>query len=70
MNAIKSGFYYGWISMIEGIVSRVEKQYGEKFRVIITGGFAGRVLQDLQIDAVHDPVLTMKGIWYVYNKNR
>lgn len=70
VNAIKSGFYYGWISMIEGIVSRVEKVYKKKFRVILTGGFADRVLQDLEIDAIYDPVLTMKGIRYIYNNNR
>ncbi|HPS56771.1 MAG TPA: type III pantothenate kinase [Spirochaetota bacterium] len=69
VNAIKSGFYYGWISMIEGVVSRVEKFYGKKFKVILTGGFADRVMQDLEIDAVYDPVLTMKGIRYIYNNN-
>lgn len=69
VNAIKSGFYYGWISMIEGIVSKVEKFYGKKFRVILTGGFAGRVMQDLEVDAVYDPVLTMKGIRYIHNGN-
>lgn len=70
VNAIKSGFYYGWISMIEGIVSRVEKIYDKKFQVILTGGFADRVMHDLEIDAVYDPVLTMKGIRYIYNSNR
>lgn len=70
VNAIKSGFYYGWISMIEGVVSRVEKIYGKKFQVILTGGFADRVLEDLEIKAVYDPVLTMKGIRYIYNNNR
>lgn len=70
VNAIKSGFYYGWISMIEGVVSRVEQIYGKGFHVILTGGFADRVLHDLKIDAVYDPVLTMKGIRYIYNSNR
>ena len=68
-NAIKSGFFYGWISMIEGIVSRVEKSYGKKFKVVLTGGFAERILQGIEIEAVYDPVLTMKGIRYIYGNN-
>lgn len=70
VNAIKSGFFYGWISMIEGIVARVEKIYGKKFRVIITGGFADRIMQGLEIEALYDPFLTMKGISYIYHNNR
>lgn len=70
VNAIKSGFFYGWVSMIEGIVARVERSYGKKFRVILTGGFADRIMQGLEIDAVYDPLLTMKGIRYIYDNNR
>ncbi len=69
VNAIKSGFFYGWVSMVEGIIARVEKIYGRKFRVILTGGFAERMLEGLEIEAVYDPVLTMKGIRYIYNNN-
>ena len=70
VNAIRSGFFYGWVSMIEGIVARVEKAYGKKFSVIITGGFADRIMAGLEIEAVYDPVLTMKGISYIYHSNR
>jgi type III pantothenate kinase len=69
VNAIKSGFFYGWVSMIEGIVSRIEKFYGKKFQVILTGGFAEPVMSGLKIKAVLDPLLTMKGIKYIYTNN-
>ncbi|HQO40149.1 MAG TPA: type III pantothenate kinase [Spirochaetota bacterium] len=69
VNAIKSGFFYGWISMIEGIVLRIEKFYEKKFQVILTGGFAEQVMSGLEIKAVLDPLLTMKGIKYIYNSN-
>lgn len=69
VNAIKSGFFYGWVSMVEGIVARVEKHYGRKFMVILTGGFAERMLPGLEIEAIYDPVLTMKGIRYIYDNN-
>jgi type III pantothenate kinase len=55
--------------MIEGIVSRIEKFYGKKFQVILTGGFAEPVMSGLKIKAVLDPLLTMKGIKYIYTNN-
>jgi type III pantothenate kinase len=31
-NALKSGFYYGWISLIEGLIQRIEKIYNNKYK--------------------------------------
>ncbi len=67
VNAIKSGFYYGWISMIEGIVNRIEKVYKREFIVVLTGGFAGRISSGIERKIILDPLLTMKGIKYIYN---
>ncbi len=66
-NAIKSGFYYGWISLIEGVVSRIEKIYDKEFKVVLTGGFAGKISTGIEREIILDPLLTMKGIRYIYN---
>jgi type III pantothenate kinase len=66
-NAIKSGFYYGWISLIEGLVKRIENFYGRGYRIILTGGFAEKISADISREIIHDPLLTMKGIKYIYN---
>ena len=66
-NAIKSGFYYGWISLIEGVVNRIEKIYARKYKVILTGGFADKISSDMDREIILDPLLTMKGIKYIYN---
>lgn len=70
VNAIKSGFYYGWISMIEGICARIEEEYRAKFRLIITGGFASKMKDSFSRDVIIDPLLTMKGIKYIFDNNR
>jgi len=70
VNAIKSGFYYGWVSMIDGIIERIQNFCGGGYRVILTGGFAEEITGSLKTDAVYDPVLTMKGIKYIYDINR
>jgi type III pantothenate kinase len=68
-NAIKSGFFYGWLSLIEGIIVRIEKEYGKEFRVIFTGGLSGPVVSAMERPVVFDPLLTMKGIKYIYDSN-
>jgi type III pantothenate kinase len=70
VNAVKSGFYYGWISMIDGIIERIQDFCGGGYRVILTGGFAESITGSLKADAVYDPVLTMKGIKYIFDLNR
>jgi type III pantothenate kinase len=66
-NAIKSGFYYGWISLIEGIVRKIEKTYSREYRVVLTGGFAEKIASGIEREIILDPLLTMKGIRYIYN---
>jgi pantothenate kinase type III len=48
VNALKSGFFYGWISMVEGIVARIEEEYGIDFSLILTGGYASRIAPTCQ----------------------
>lgn len=69
INALKSGFFYGWVSMVEGIISRIEKEYGLKFRVILTGGLSGHIAEALSGHVVLDRMLTMKGLKYICELN-
>ncbi len=69
VNALKSGFFYGWLSLAEGIIARIEKEYGRTFTVILTGGFAGTVAEHLAHANIVDYILPMKGIKIVYDLN-
>ncbi|HOD15966.1 MAG TPA: type III pantothenate kinase [Spirochaetota bacterium] len=69
VNALKSGFFYGWLSLAEGIIARIEREYGRGFNVILTGGFAGVVTAHLSHANTMDPLLAMKGIKIVYDMN-
>ncbi len=40
VSAMQSGIYWGYLSMIEGVVRRIAKEYGEPMKVIATGGLA------------------------------
>jgi type III pantothenate kinase len=70
VNALKSGFFYGWLGLADGIIGSIEREYGRAFRVILTGGFAGAVTAHLAHGNTVDQLLAMKGIKIVYDLNR
>jgi type III pantothenate kinase len=69
VNALKSGFFYGWISLVQGMINRIEKDYGKSFRIIFTGGLADKIAFSIERPVVLDRLLTMKGIKYIYDSN-
>jgi type III pantothenate kinase len=69
-HAIQSGLFYGWISMIEGLLGRVERLYGRRFSLVLTGGYSHVIGPHLDIPRTIDPDLTLKGLKLIYGMNR
>jgi type III pantothenate kinase len=67
--AITSGFFYGWLSMVEGIIKRIESYYNKTFLKIFTGGYAEIVGSHVEYENVIDINLTMKGLKYIFDQN-
>mgnify|MGYP006208110867 CR=1 FL=1 len=38
--AMKSGIYWGYVGLIEGLTARIRQEYGRPMKVIATGGLA------------------------------
>ena len=70
VDAMNSGLYYGYISLVEGMIKRLKSAYGQDMTVIATGGLAK--LFSTIIDGVdhHDPDLTLKGMAMIYASTR
>ena len=61
-SAMQSGIFYGYIGLIEGIVSRIKAERDERMKVIATGGLASLYADATRmIDAVDDD-LTIRGL--------
>jgi type III pantothenate kinase len=70
VSAMQAGIVYGYISLVDGIVTRMKETVGTKPLVIATGGLAGLVFQESQsLDEV-DEFLTLKGLKILYEKNK
>jgi len=68
--AMESGIYWGYVSMIEGLVARIRKEYGEPLRVIATGGLAPLFTEATEAIETYDRDLTLRGLLLVYRMNR
>ncbi|MBM5782304.1 MAG: type III pantothenate kinase [Pelagibacterales bacterium] len=70
IEAMNSGVYFGYISLIEGLVAKIEKEYGAKTTKIITGGLAEVFKEGLKDLVNHyEPNLTLEGMRIIYEKN-
>ena len=70
VNSMESGVYWGYVSLIEGMVMRIRAEYGAPMKVVATGGLGP--LFDAATDAIeiYDPDVTVRGLLEVYRRNR
>ncbi|MBK3331920.1 type III pantothenate kinase [Persephonella atlantica] len=64
--SIKSGIYYGYLSLVEGMIDRINRETGYKNKVVITGGNGKLISEGIKVPSIHDRYLTMKGILFIY----
>jgi type III pantothenate kinase len=70
VEAMNSGVYFGYISMIEGVILKIENELGKKTTRIITGGLAEIFKEALAANInSYSPDLTLEGLKLVYNNN-
>jgi type III pantothenate kinase len=69
VEAMQAGIMYAALDSMEGIVKRAEKQYRRKFKVILSGGFAGLINKMTSLDTVVKKYLVMEGINYILKYN-
>ncbi|MGY8991882.1 MAG: type III pantothenate kinase, partial [Rhodospirillales bacterium] len=67
--AMKSGIYWGYVSMIEGMVARIETEFGAKMDVVATGGLAPLFLNASERITQADPDLTLRGLYLIHQRN-
>jgi type III pantothenate kinase len=70
IEAMNSGAFFGYIALIEGMISKIENELGHKTTRIITGGLAELFKDALKNTIEHfEPDLTLEGLKIVYENN-
>jgi type III pantothenate kinase len=70
VSAMQSGVFWGYVSMIEGIVTRIRAEFGAEMKVIATGGLAGLFAGATAAIEHVDRDLTMAGLVELYYADR
>lgn len=70
MTALQSGIFFGYVGLVEGLVSRFRRELGDDMRVIATGGLAEAVARETQVVQHIDPWLTLDGLRVIWGMNR
>lgn len=70
VDCMQSGIYWGYVGLIEGLVSRIKAEFGAPMRVIVTGGLAPLFENSTPVIETVDRTLTLWGLRLVYRRNR
>lgn len=70
VGAMQSGVYWGYVSLIEGLIARIRAEYGAPIKVIGTGGVASLFQGATRSIDVFDSDLTVRGLLEIYKRVR
>jgi type III pantothenate kinase len=71
VTSMQSGLFFGYVSMVDGIVARmrVELENGDRAACIATGGMATILAGDTTAIQRVDPDLTLEGLRLIWSRN-
>jgi len=67
--SMQSGIYFGYIGLVNNIISEISKELGSDPQVIVTGGFAAHLGPEIRVPHHHEPHLVLEGLRLIYEKN-
>ena len=69
-HAMQSGLLFGYVGLVEGMVSRFRSELGPDMKVIATGGLAEVIASETEVIQVIAPWLTLDGLRLIWERNR
>ncbi len=70
VDCMRSGIFWGYVGLIEGLVARVKAEFGQPMHVIATGGLAPLFEGVIAGLEKIEPDLTLWGLRLIYERNR
>lgn len=69
VSAMRSGIFWGYVGLIEGLVRRTKEEFGGDMTVVATGGLAPLFREATDIINHLDPDLTLRGLLEIHRRN-
>ena len=61
-SAVQSGFFWGYIGLIDNIINLIKRETKNSFKLVITGGYSDLFKKSLKIKVIHNRDITIKGL--------
>ena len=62
INAVRSGFFWGYAGLIDNIVNLIKKETKKSFKIIITGGFSDLFKKSIKTKVILNKDITINGL--------
>jgi len=69
IEALRSGFYWGYVGLINNIILKIERETKKKYKIIFTGGYAYLFKTSIMRTFTVDKNITIIGIIEIFKKN-
>ena len=69
VECMQSGIYWGYISMVEGLIKRMKDEFGSDMKTVATGGLASLFAKGTDSIDYIDKDLTLSGLVEIFYKN-
>ena len=70
IEALYSGFYWGYSGLINNIILKIEKETKKKYKIIFTGGYADLFKTSIIRSFTVDKNITIEGIIEIFKNNK
>ena len=70
LEALRSGFYWGYAGLINNIILKIEKETNKKYKIIFTGGYANLFSNSIKKSFKVDKNITINGIIEILKENK
>ncbi len=68
-HSIQSGFLFGYVALVEGMIARFRQELGPEMKVVATGGLADLIAPETNSIDILDPWLTLHGLRIIWDMN-
>jgi type III pantothenate kinase len=70
VQSMQSGMLFGYVGLVEGMVTRFRAELGPDMKVIATGGLASLIAKETEVIDAVDPWLTLEGLRLIWSLNQ
>ena len=62
ISAVRSGFYWGYIGLVQSIIDKIITQTKKNYKIVLTGGYSHFFIKSIRHKAKIDKDITIKGL--------